>query len=376
MLKLILVVFVFITTMLSTEDADARCYSRSYTRNVINKTDYLIDQAYDMAYTYDYWSEHQLSKAIYYNDYAHDLYSRRHYKTAVRYSLKAREYALNVIDACDDYWEFFYFTYFGWSHTYGYNNNFTYSSGYANGYYDGYFAAYCDRHHHHHNPQHHHHNPHQGHQPPQHGHQPPHPNNNDNGHAIGRGETGAINPNVSTGNSGITRSGYKNINFDEYFSDDEIKELKDMPTDESLEIDFRKDRPNVVFDNKEISKPNTEIVQRTKERSQTYARNTGITEQSKPTKQIVTPKQKDNTNTTITKPNRKQITPKETKPVRKEVNKPSRRNNKQINTGKENSKPQKQINKSNNKKERSISTKQKTPSVKSNEAKTEKKLSR
>ena len=345
-LRLTLIAVAFVTTLLVSNDALARRYSRSYTKNVINKTAYIIEQAYDIAYTYDYWSEHYLSKAVYYNDYAYDLYRRNCRSAAVHYSLKSRQYALMVIDNCDDYWEYFYFNYFGWSFSFGYNPNFAYARGYANGYYDGYFAAYCNRHGH---------NPHHG-----HGHQPPHHNagNNHNnghnpshgtikptnGHVIGRGETGAINPNVTTGSGVITRGSFKNINYDEYFSADELNDIKELPNDDALENNFKKERPNVKFDSKELSKPNNEMIRRTKEISQEYTKENNSKGQTTLTKQIVptstltkevqtsfnkgvnTPNKevKPTTTTTTTMPANKEVKPTNTtttttKPANKEV---------------------------------------------------------
>lgn len=326
-LNLIVVAFVFISTLLITNDTFARRYSRSYTKNVINKTAYIIEQAYDIAYTYDFWSEHYLSKAVYYNDYAYDLYRRKCLSAAVHYSLKSRQYALMVIDNCDDYWEYFYFNYFGWSFSFGYNPNFAYASGYANGYYDGYYAAYCNRHGH---------NPHHG-----HGHQPPHHNGHNghpqghnpsngairptNGHVTGRGETGSTNPNVTTGAGVITRGSFKNINYDEYFSAEELNDIKDLPNDDAMENNFKKERPNVTFDSKELSKPNNEMMRRTKEISQEYSNDnkekgqTTITRQIVPTATLTKEVQSSFNNGT--KPTTKEIKPtnKEIKPANKET---------------------------------------------------------
>lgn len=365
-LNLILVAFVFISTLLITNDTFARRYSRSYTKNVINKTAYIIEQAYDIAFAYDYWSEHYLAKAVYYNDYAYDLYRRNCRSAAVHYSLKSRQYALKVIDNCNDYWEFFYFNYFGWSFSFGYNPNFAYASGYANGYYDGYFAAYCNRHAH---------NPHHG-----HGHQPPHHNNNNghggnnnghggtmkptNGHVIGRGDTGATNPNITTGGGVISKGSYVNINYDEYFSADELEDLKELPNDDALENNFRKERPNVSFDSKELSKPNNEMMRRTKEISQEYSKGnkekgqTTITKQivpvstlnkevqAKPTKEIKPATNEIKPTTNEIKPANKEVKPidKEVKPSNKEV-KPS---NKEVKPANKEVKPAKET-KTNNK---------------------------
>ena len=66
----------FFAGILVGERAEATCfrgpspYGKSKARNVINKTAYIIDQAYDIAYYYDYWTTTYLSRAVYYNDYA------------------------------------------------------------------------------------------------------------------------------------------------------------------------------------------------------------------------------------------------------------------------------------------------------------------
>ena len=349
MLRLMLIAIVFVTTLLASNDALARRYSRSYTKNVINKTAYIIEQAYDIAYTYDYWTEHYLSKAVYYNDYAYDLYRRDCRSAAVHYSLKSRQYALMVIDNCDDYWEYFYFNYFGWSFSFGYNSNFAYANGYANGYYDGYFAAYCNRHGH--NPHHHNH----GHQPPHHnghnnhnqGHNPSHGTMKPtNGHVIGRGETGATNPNVTTGSGTITRGSFKNINYDEYFSAEELKDIKDLPNETALENNFKKERPNVSFDSKELSKPNNEMIRRTKEISQEYTKENNSKGQTTLTRQIIPTatltrevqssfSKETNTPNKEIKPSNKETKPttNATKPINKEVkpiNKEEQTPNKEI----------------------------------------------
>ena len=339
-LNLVVVALVFVSSLLITNDAFARRYSRSYTKNVINKTAYIIEEAYDIVFTYDFWNEHYLSKAVYYNDYAYDLYRRNCRSAAVHYSLKARQYALMVIDNCDDYWEMFYFTYFGWSFSFGYNSNFAYASGYANGYYDGYFAAYCNRHNHHYDPHHHHHNP-------PHGNKPPHNNshnnnhgnsNHGNGHVIGRGETGSLNPNVVTGGGVITRSSFKNINYDEYFSADEMKDLKDSPNETTLDNNFKKERPNVVFDSKELAKPNNEMIKRTKEISNEYSKENKDKGQTTITRQIV-PASQMNPNKEM-KPVNKDVKPnKETKPVTNKEVTPNKEtkpvNNKEVKRNKE-----------------------------------------
>ena len=120
-------------------------YTKTQARETINQTSYVINQAYEISRFYSYWTDNRLAKAMYYNDYAQRLFSYGKYNSSINYSLLAREYALDVIDGCADYWEYFYFTNFGWSHRYGYNKNFAYRNGYRDGYYDGYYAAYCAR---------------------------------------------------------------------------------------------------------------------------------------------------------------------------------------------------------------------------------------
>ena len=108
--SLLIVVFALISI-----SAQAGRYSRRQARKTIEQTSYIIDQAYDIASYYSFWQTNKVSKAMYYNNYAQDLYAYRNYRSAIRYSLIAREYALDVIDNCDDYWEYFYYTYYGWS---------------------------------------------------------------------------------------------------------------------------------------------------------------------------------------------------------------------------------------------------------------------
>lgn len=271
----------FFAGILVGERAEATCfrgpspYGKSKARNVINKTAYIIDQAYDIAYYYDYWTTTYLSRAVYYNDYAQRRYRHRAYRSAIDYSLRAREYALYVLDNCDDYWEFFYYTYYGWSHVYGYNPSFAYAAGYRDGYYDGYYAAYCHRHNHdyrkdpHYRPNGHYDKPHHG------GH---HGGHNNGGAVIGRGNTGTI----INGGGTLSRPGfvpskdgsssnYKNLNLAEYFSDEEVKLLKDIPNETTLENDFRKENPHIEFNDRSLS-TNKAVLSRNKEKSQEFSK--------------------------------------------------------------------------------------------------------
>lgn len=253
-------------------EAFASRYNRSKARNVISKTAYIIDQAYDVANYYNYWSSSYLSRAVYYNDYAQELYHHRSYRSAIRYSLRAREYALYVIDNCDDYWEFFYYTYYGWSHVYGYNPSFAYSAGYRDGFYDGYYAAYCDRHHHDYR-----HDPHY--RPNEHYNNRP----NVSTTVIGRGNTGTVTSgNHNGGGTTITRPGfvpssetevgnYKNLSLGEYFSNEEKTLLKDLPNEKILENDFRSNKPNVSFNDQALSK-NKSVLERNKTNAQNFSK--------------------------------------------------------------------------------------------------------
>lgn len=327
--KIFVCLAVLVAGILSAENTFASRYNRSKARNVINKTAYVIDQAYEVAYCYDYWSSTYLSRAVYYNDYAQDLYYHRSYRSAIRYSLRAREYALYVLDNCDDYWEFFYYTYYGWSHRYGYNPSFAYASGYRDGYYDGYYAAYCDRHHHdyHHDPHYrphghydNHHSHHGNNHPPQH---------NTNSTVIGRGQTGTITTGSGNG-GGTTISGpgfrptnetgggnYKNLSIGEYFSDEETALLKDVPNEQSLENDFRRNNPTVTFNDRALS-TNKAVLERNKTNAQEFTKNdkniTTSRQIEKPVK-LTADKNKQND----------ALKPANTNP--KELNKPSENNN-------------------------------------------------
>lgn len=130
---------------INTPQAEENASAKREARMTIDKTSYIIEEAYEITdYFYYYSPYNYLSKAVYYNRHAMRLYNRRVYSEAIRYSLRAREYALMVIDGCDDYWEYFYYTFFGWSRYYGYNPYYThaYGSGYMYGYDNGYNRGY------------------------------------------------------------------------------------------------------------------------------------------------------------------------------------------------------------------------------------------
>lgn len=264
----IAVFLLFATLFTATESSAAKYYSRPNARNTINKTAYIIDQAYEVAAFYNYWSSNYLSKAVYYNDYAQYLFQRRAYRSAINYSLRAREYALIVLDNCDDYWEFFYFTYYGWSFRFGYNPNFAYANGYMDGYYDGYYASYCNRHNHnYHNDPYYRPN----------GHYNNHPKTSTT--VIGRGNTGAISSNggsSSLGRTGYTGSestgNYKNLKVDEYFSTEELKALSEMPKEKEMENSFRQANPSVSFNDKALKTDKT-IIEKNKATAKNFSTN-------------------------------------------------------------------------------------------------------
>lgn len=274
--------------------ANAGRYSRKQAKITIQQTSYIIDEAYEIANYYSYWQTNKLSRAMYYNDYAQDMYFHHSYRTAIRYSLFAREYALDVIDNCDDYWEYFYYTYYGWSMRYGYNYNFGYINGYRDGYYDAYYARYCYRHQHDYR-------------------RDPHRNmhsdwyndqryadvssgryfSNNNGlrnnsnTAIGRGDTGR-NGSIAGSNSSttITRPGYtgeptndfnndganKNIERGNYFSSAEMALLKDVPNKTIMENDYKAKNPTVSF-NDENLRNNSTVIRRNKESAKSFSSN-------------------------------------------------------------------------------------------------------
>ncbi|MDR1724854.1 MAG: hypothetical protein LBR28_00465 [Bacteroidales bacterium] len=254
-------IFVLVT-LLGNSHACASKYSRHTAREVIRKTAYIIDEAYDIVNYYNYWNGSSLSKAIYFNDYAQDLYRHRNYRQAINYSLTARQYAVNVINSCDDYWEYFFYTYFGWSYYYGYNSSYNagYANGYRNGYYDAYYRSYCNRYDHydnHYNPNGHNH------------HKDPSDYDNNGGNrntvTIGRGISGATsggnisNNGKETPTVGSNTASFKDISINQYFDTDEQKLIKDLPTEISLENDYKVKNPNTTFDDAQLSKNTTVI---------------------------------------------------------------------------------------------------------------------
>ena len=102
----------------------ANAQTRSYTLSVLQKTDYVINEAYDIT-DYFYFNDGEfIAKAVYFQDYAYHLYDIRRYSLAVQYSLKARGYAINAIEICEDYWHYYDYHYYGYSPTWGHNVNY------------------------------------------------------------------------------------------------------------------------------------------------------------------------------------------------------------------------------------------------------------
>ncbi|MDR1793762.1 MAG: hypothetical protein LBR36_10075 [Bacteroidales bacterium] len=90
-------------------------------RNFLNKTSFIIGEAYDMVYYYNYYTSGYLAKAVNHQNYAKYLYSRGQYRNSIIYSNIARNYALKVIYDCDNYWNNYYrptyYNYYGNYHS-------------------------------------------------------------------------------------------------------------------------------------------------------------------------------------------------------------------------------------------------------------------
>ncbi|MDR1346857.1 MAG: hypothetical protein LBJ63_00265 [Prevotellaceae bacterium] len=104
---------------------NASAQTRSYTLEVLQKTDYIIDDACDIV-DYFYFNDGELiAKSMHFQDYAYHLYDLNQFKLSLQYSLKARSYAVNAIEICDDYWQYYDYYYYGYSPAWGYNSGFT-----------------------------------------------------------------------------------------------------------------------------------------------------------------------------------------------------------------------------------------------------------
>jgi len=115
-------------------------FNQRNTRDFINKTSYIIGEAYDIVYYYGYFSSGNLSKAVNHQNYAKYLYNMREYRYAIYHSDLARSYALRVIYNSTNYWDNYYRPYYYYSpprppygynrppqNTYNYNYNYNYN---------------------------------------------------------------------------------------------------------------------------------------------------------------------------------------------------------------------------------------------------------
>lgn len=92
---------------------NAKASITSYTaRNFINKTSFIIGEAYDIVYYYNFYTSGNLSKAVNHQNYAKYLYNRNRYILAIYHSDLARKYALNIIYNCNNYWHNYYRPYY------------------------------------------------------------------------------------------------------------------------------------------------------------------------------------------------------------------------------------------------------------------------
>lgn len=256
------------------QEANAFRFNKGNTKKVINKTAFIIDEAYEISNYYDYWQGEMLSRAVYYNDYAYRLMQRRNYNKAIHYSLRAREYALRVIDDCDMYWDYYYYNNYGWSRSYGRNPYYN-PNRYPNNHYHGNYNSYYNRYY-------------QGNSNNYGNNNSPyyHSNNSGNNNS-GRGsEVGGrsqFNPNntsggslqtghlTNQGGSGRNTGNFKNLNYDNYFDKNEKALLSQLPQDEELDREFKNENSSVRFNDKEL-KNKSEVISRNKENANTFSR--------------------------------------------------------------------------------------------------------
>ena len=97
-------------------------FSKRNARDFINKTSYIIGEAYDVVYYYGYYSSGYLSKAVNHQNYAKYLYKYGNYTYAVYHSDLARTYALHVIYYSNNYWDNYYRPYY-YSNNYNHGNH-------------------------------------------------------------------------------------------------------------------------------------------------------------------------------------------------------------------------------------------------------------
>ena len=275
----------------------AGMYSRTQARKTIEQTSYIINEAYEIARYYSFWQTGNVSRAMYYNNYAQDLFFYHQYRNAIRYSLFARQYALDVIDNCDDYWEYFYYTYYGWSNRYGYNYGFSYANGYRDGYYDAYYARYCYRHNHDYR-----HDPYRNMQSDWYGQQRyddvisgRYFTQTNSGTSFHRGTSGRTQSsangngvsrsanNTASGNTNgsLSGSGYRNIVSSNYFSQNEMALVNDIPSVETMERDFKSKNPSVTFSDETLSSKSDVIKRNTASSSNFISRSSNKQEASR-----------------------------------------------------------------------------------------------
>lgn len=118
--------FVVFALSLTSNQALAQ-YHRTETLNFLNKTSYIINEASDMVYYYNYSTQGYLSKAVNYQSFAKWMYRLGFYNKALQYSNIARQYALQIIYYCDNYWENYYRPYYYGNYRY-FNNGYYYDS--------------------------------------------------------------------------------------------------------------------------------------------------------------------------------------------------------------------------------------------------------
>jgi hypothetical protein len=96
----------------SFQSVSAQSYTKRNTLNFINKTSYIIGEAYDMVYYYGYYTSGYLSQSVNHQNYAKYLYTRGNYRYALYYSDLARTYALRIIYNSGNYWDNYYRPYY------------------------------------------------------------------------------------------------------------------------------------------------------------------------------------------------------------------------------------------------------------------------
>ena len=132
-MKTTLKITVILTLLIFSTWSVSAQYSKKNTRNFLNKTSYVIGEAYDMVYYYGYYSNGYLSKAVNHQNYAKFLYNIGNYRNAISHSDLARRYALRVIYNSTNYWDNYYRPHYyssyypshgkNSSHNNNYNNN-------------------------------------------------------------------------------------------------------------------------------------------------------------------------------------------------------------------------------------------------------------